>query len=90
MTFKSSYIASLKSCRFDKVKLVYDSIIQTLQAWKSVLYSNGHLPSPCTSAKEKMHGTYCSDLYFGGSWHIYLPTYCILEVINNIFSITLQ
>lgn len=51
MPFKSSCIASLESRRFDKVKPVRDSVIQTLEAWKNVRNSNGHLPSPETSAK---------------------------------------
>lgn len=60
MPFKSSCIASLESCRFDKVKPVRDSVILTLQTWKSVLDSNGHLPSPETSAKENMYAGYLS------------------------------
>jgi len=53
--FKSSCIASLESCRFDKVKPVRDSVIQTLQAWRSVPDSDGHLPSPESSVKENMY-----------------------------------
>lgn len=53
MPFKPSCIASLESCRFDKVKPVRDSVIQTLQTWRSIPDSDGHLPSPESSVKGK-------------------------------------
>eukprot|EP01018_Ginkgo_biloba_P024354 Gb_16920 [translate_table: standard] len=54
--FKSSCLASLESCRFDKVKPVRDSVNQTLQAWKSVPGSDGYPLSPerGSSAKENV------------------------------------
>eukprot|EP00253_Pinus_taeda_P017584 PITA_17584 len=58
--FKSSCIASLESCRFDKVKPVRDSVIQTLQAWTSIPDSDGHLPSPESSVKENMYDGHLS------------------------------
>lgn len=53
--FKSSCMASLESCRFDKVKPVRDSVIQTLQAWRSVPDFDEYLPSPESSVKENMY-----------------------------------
>ncbi|KAH9331209.1 hypothetical protein KI387_003317 [Taxus chinensis] len=56
MTFKSSCLASLESCRFDKVKPVRDAVNQALQAWKSIPDSDEYSPYPEreSSAKENM------------------------------------
>lgn len=47
-SFKSSCIAALEACRFDKVKPVRDTIVQTLQAWRSIL--DAEVSSPWTES----------------------------------------
>jgi hypothetical protein len=52
---KSSCISYLKSCRLDKVKLVHDSVVPTLQARRSIPNSDEYLPSPESYLKENMY-----------------------------------
>lgn len=54
-SFKSSCIAALEACRFDKVKPVRDTIVQTLQAWKSI--RDAEASSPQTESKSLKTGT---------------------------------
>lgn len=54
-SFKSSCIAALEACRFDKVKPVRETIVQTLQAWKSIL--DAEVSSPQTESGSLKKGT---------------------------------
>lgn len=54
-SFKSSCIAALEACRFDKVKPVRDTIVQTLQAWRSIL--DAEVSSPRTESGSLERGT---------------------------------
>ncbi|GLJ26447.1 hypothetical protein SUGI_0510480 [Cryptomeria japonica] len=55
-SFKASCVAALESSRFDKVKPVRDTVVQTLQIWKSI--PDAEISSPLTAkgstTKEKL------------------------------------
>ncbi|KAH9305369.1 hypothetical protein KI387_009773 [Taxus chinensis] len=59
-SFKASCVAALESCRFDKVKPVRDTVVQTLQAWKSI--PDAEVSSPLTEKGSTSKGTENSSI----------------------------
>ncbi|KAL6985035.1 TORTIFOLIA1-like protein 2 [Sarracenia purpurea var. burkii] len=49
-SFKASCIRSLESCRFDKVKPVRDTVLQSLRLWRSLPEPDTHEPSEAGSS----------------------------------------
>lgn len=62
-TLRASCIRSLESCRFDKVKPVRDSVLHSLQYWRSLPGPDTPEPSEAgSSIKENFYGGDCNDL----------------------------